>query len=114
MASEDSGRPVLSPVPTAAVHLHGDSEEAAEPFGGGVLSPSHRTHDRGEGFELEPLLTEDRMRLEEGNDLLEEIAAAPDHEDQGPVTPASSCIATHPATAETTLESSRIDARSGF
>jgi len=84
--------------------LHGDPEEAAEPFGGGVLSPSHRTHDYGEGFELEPLLTEDRMGLEEGDHPLEEIAAVPNHEDQGPVTPASSCVASHTATAETALQ----------
>ena len=74
MASEDSGRPVLSPVPTAAVHLHGESEEAAESFGGGVLSASHRTHNRGEGFELEPLLT-NVVGLRDGKAALADVAA---------------------------------------
>lgn len=75
----DQSRPAIPP---SAVHLNGEAKESQEPVPLEMVAPSHRAHDQRECLELDPLLAEDRMGLEEGDDLLDEIRTIPHHVDE--------------------------------
>jgi hypothetical protein len=82
MASEDSGRPIGSPIPATTVHPYGQGQQALEPLLVKVLAMLHCPDDLSEGFEFQTLLTEDGVTLEERDDVTDQMHSAPHHVDE--------------------------------
>jgi hypothetical protein len=79
MASEDSRRPISSPISTTTIHPNGQAQETFEALRLKVLPTLHCSDDLSEGLELETLLTEDGVTFEERDDVTDQISSAPYH-----------------------------------
>ena len=82
MASEDSERPILPPVSPSSIYSNRLLEKRLEAIDREMFASSHSPHYGGERFELDTLLTQNRIRLEEGDDSFHEVPSAPNDIDK--------------------------------
>jgi hypothetical protein len=78
--------PPHAPVTAVPVHCEGYVEEFNEAFRRAVMALSHAPDDEGEPFEVRLPCREQRVALEEGDDMTEQLVAVANHEHQRAVT----------------------------
>jgi hypothetical protein len=94
---------VYSSIAPPTVHREGSRSEDIEAWDLPVFASLHRMNDGRERYELGVLGAQERLRFEEGNHVIEEIAPTADHKNQRGVA-WTTVVLPDPTTAEPLLE----------